>query len=295
MPFSPQYSGPGCLADDVEAALAVLHAQLSTTVEEHATHCVLSVEDFERPECVEATAIYLVGSIAVAVKQNMNVRCALYEEDEIVRDLSSDIESVIESDNNITEDYRTRTRNPWLWEGISHLMIHLSRFDASLHPAGDVLAKTTVKHDVNDHGLDLVGIYRGGTIGVTAGESKAYVSDPARGIRDASNRLQEVDLQLRDSELRSTVDQLQYSIPEADQDQIAGAFWRQERSYVPFVCCDSTHAEDWTSGNRQTLNRLNVPASRKLLVPLSIVSANDVFDSICSLMRAYPHHIGEHV
>lgn len=295
MAFSNQYQGPASLADDVEKALSVLNAQLSTTVQEHATHSVLNVTGIEIAECLEATAIYLVGSIAVSVKQNMNIRQALYEEDEIVRDLSADITSVIASDNNITTDYRTKTRDPWLWEGISHLVVHLSRLNAGLHPAGYVLAKTTVKHDVNDHGLDLVGIYRGGTIGVTAGESKAYLSDPSRGIRDASNRLREVDLQQRDSELRSTVDQLQYSIPDDAQNQIAGAFWRQERSYFPFICCDSEHAEDWTSGNRQTLNRLNVPASQKLLVPLSIASANDVFDSICSLMRAYPLHVGKNV
>lgn len=293
--FNTQYMGATCLVQDVETALAVLHNQLSTTVDVHATHSVLRIEGIESTECLEATAIYLAGSIAVAVEQNMNIRQALYGEGEIARDLSRDIENVIKYDNNITKEFRTKKRDPWLWEGISHLMVHLSRVEPGLHPPGYVLAKTTVKHDVNDHGLDLVGIYFGEVLGVIAGESKAYLKDPGRGIRDASNRLREVDLQRRDSELRSTVAQLRHSIPENVQDQVAGAFWHQERSYFPFICCDSAHAVDWSSGKRPSLNKLNVPVSKKLLLPLSITSANTVFDSICSLMRAYPLHVGEHV
>ncbi|MFT5327339.1 MAG: hypothetical protein ACI8P0_005228 [Planctomycetaceae bacterium] len=159
----------------------------------------------------------------------------------------------------------------------------------AFHPSGTVLVKTSVKHDVKDHGLDLIGLYRGSSIGVSAGESKAYLNDPARGIRDASNRLQEVDLNKRDTELRSTVNQLRPSLPAGDQDELAGAFWRNERTYLPFVCCDLTHAEDWKS-DRPTLTRLKVAASKKLLVPLSITTARDTFDSICSLMREYPSH-----
>ena len=289
MPISNKYSGPTRLADDVVTSLQTLNEQLAVTAEETATHTVLEVDGFGNGDTLEATAIYLVGAVAVSVKQNMNVRRALYNEADIERDLLADVVSIIRCDNQIDETFRTKSRDPWLWEGISHLFVHLSRHDPVFHPSGYVVSKTSVKHDVNDHGLDLVALYRSGAVGVSAGESKAYLNNPSRGIRDASNRLREVDLNKRDSELRSTVDQLQLSLPEDEQDQIAGAFWRNERTYFPFVCCDVNHTEDWTS-DRPTLTRLDVAASKKILVPLPIYSAQDTFDSICSLMREYPSH-----
>ena len=289
MVISNNYKGPTNLAADVETALQTLNKRLILTSQLTATHTVLNIDGFGEGDALEATAIYLVGAVAVSVKQNMSVRKALYDEADIKRDLLADVVSIIGSNNQIDDAFRTKSRDPWIWEGISHLLVHLSRQAPAFHPSGFVVSKTSVKHDVNDHGLDLVALYRNGAIGVSAGESKAYMSDPARGIRDASNRLREVDLNKRDSELRSTVDQLQLSLPENEQDQIAGAFWRNERTYLPFVCCDVNHAEDWTV-DRPTLTRLDVTASKKLLVPLSIKSPHNTFDSICSRMREYPSH-----
>ncbi len=289
MTFSSNYSGPTHLLADVETALQSLNDQLSVTAQETVTHTVLNVGGFGDGDTLAATAVYLVGAVASSIEQNMNIRKALYDEADIKRDLFADIVSVIRQDNAIDDDFRVKVRDPWLWEGISHLFVHLSRFDTTFHPIGRVLAKTSIKHDVHDHGLDLVALYRSTDLGVSAGESKAYLDDPGRGIRDASNRLREVDQNRRDTELRSTVNQLLPSLQDPDRNRVAGAFWRNERSYLPFVCCDESCAEDWNT-TRPTLTRLEVAASKKLLVPLSIASARDAFDSICTLMREYPSH-----
>jgi len=289
MPISSNYYGPTELADDVETALQTLNEQLAVTAEETATHTVLSVDGFGDGDTLEATAVYLVGAVAASIDQNMSIRQALYDEADVQRDLFADIVSIIRADNAIDDEFRGKVRDPWLWEGISHLFVHLSHLDSTFHPSGHVLVKTSIKHDVHDHGLDLVALYRSTAVGVSAGESKAYLDDPGRGIRDASNRLREVDQNKRDTELRSTINQLLPSLSDVDKASVAGAFWRNERTYFPFVCCDETCAEDWKS-KRPTLTRLNVAASKKLLVPLSITSARDTFDSICSLMREYPSH-----
>jgi hypothetical protein len=289
MSIRNNYRGPTDLADDVKTALKILNEQLAVTAEETKSHTVLTVEGFGYGDTLEASAVYLVGAVAASIEQNMSIRHALYDEADVERDLHADIVSIIRSDNAIDDEFRIKVRDPWLWEGISHLFVHLSQLDTAFHPSGNVLVKTSIKHDVHDHGLDLVAIYRSTAVGLSAGESKAYLDDPGRGIRDASNRLREVDQNKRDTELRSTINQLLPSLSPADKSSVAGAFWRNERTYIPFVCCDESYAEDWKS-KRPTLTRLDVAASKKLLVPLSIASARDTFDSICSLMREYPSH-----
>lgn len=280
-----RYTGPKHLTDDITLALNTLSEQLAPSYRETKTHTVLFVEKFADSETLEATAIYLVGAIAVAIDQNLCLRETLYKEDRIVRELSDDVLSVIR-DVDVDAEYKTMVRDPWLWEGISHMFVHLSTLNSDFHPSGAILVKTSIKHDVHDHGLDLISIYRGTDIGLSAGECKAYLDNPARGIRDASKILGEIDANLRDKELRSTVTQLRHALAPADKEQIAGAFWRNERSYLPFVCCDVENSCNWTS-SRTSLNRLQIPAKKRILVPLSLEAARDVFDSICSLMREY--------
>jgi hypothetical protein len=153
-------------------------------------------------------------------------------------------------------------------------------------PSGQVLAKTQVKYDVNDHGLDLIAIYDSGVLGITAGESKAYLNDPTRAITDAANRLREVDESLRDVDIRATVTQLLPVLTAAQQARVGHAFWRNERTYYPFVCCDDGAALDW-GRNRKSLRELGIPVSRKMLVPFSLPNARQMFDNISSLMRDY--------
>lgn len=81
------------------------------------------------------------------------------------------------------------------------MLIHLSRFDSEFHLSGRVLAKTSIKHDVHDHGLDIIAIYEAGKLGISAGECKAYFDNPSRGITDASNKLGEVNANRRDIEI----------------------------------------------------------------------------------------------
>lgn len=285
MSFARRYKGPASLREDMGTAIDILSNSLSVDQKVTAQHIVLVVNGFTDDASLHATAVYLVGAIAAAIEQNLRLRAALYEQETVTRELSQDVQSVI-SDDRADEDFKTMVRNPWLWEGISHMFVHLSARDSRFHPSGEILVKTSIKHDVHDHGLDVIAVYRGGVIGVSAGECKAYLTDPATGIRDASTKLGEIDNNLRDKELRSTLIQLQNALSPLDQAQIAGAFWRNERSYLPFVCCDSSSSCDWAR-SRQALNRLCVPASKKILVPLPIDEARATFDLLCLLMREY--------
>ena len=283
--ISPNYSGPSDLVTDVNTALETLSECLFIERDECETHSVIVVHGFDDDEVLEATAVYLVSAISQNIDANLQIREALFEEEMISRELESDVISVV-GEHDADDEFKRMNRDPWMWEGISHMLIHLSRYDPDFHPIGQVLAKTNIKYDVHDHGLDVIAIYDSGVLGITAGECKAYFDNPTRAILDAANKLREVDSNIRDIEIRCAVSQLRSALDDGVKRRIAGSFWRNERSYLPFVCCDEESARDWNA-NRKSLRRLDIPVSHKILFPLSLLEARRKFDRICEMMRIY--------
>ncbi|MGA2791885.1 MAG: hypothetical protein ABSA71_18425 [Desulfomonilia bacterium] len=283
--ISSSYRGPYYLHEDITTSLETLALRLSIELTECESHSLLVVQNFDSEEVLEATAIYLVSAIAQIIEANLQIRKALFGEAEMSRELERDVINVI-GEHNVDDEFKKMVRDPWIWESISHMLIHLSRFDPDFHPSGRVLVKTSIKYDVHDHGLDVIAIYEASNLGISAGECKAYFDDPSRGITDASNKLGEIDAGVRDIEIRSVVNQLRSALDEDAKEKLSGAFWRDERSYLPFVCCDSEHACSWTQ-KRQSLNRLAIPVSRKFLFPLSLPEARKMFDAISYIMRSY--------
>ena len=70
------------------------------------------------------------------------------------------------------------------------------------------------------------------------------------------------------------------------QEGLAGAFWRNERSYLPFICCEDNQSLNWL-GDRPVLRRLEVPTNRKILYPIPLTHGRNTFDRICESMRSY--------
>ena len=283
--LSSHYLGPRSLAQDATAAIELLAERLSIEHSVGQTHTVLLVKGCGDEESLAATATYLVAAIAQTIQANLRIRQALFNNIDLHRDLQADIASVI-GDEDSHGYFKTKQRDPWMWEAISHMLIHLSRYNAEFHPSGHVLAKTGLKYDVNDHGLDLIAIYKGARLGISAGECKAYLHDPSRAITDASNRLSEIDENKRDIELRAAITQLRGVLDDDVQIGLAGAFWRDERSYLPFICCEEARSVNWML-NRSVLQRLNVPIDRKVLYPIPLVHGRATLDRICEFMRSY--------
>ncbi|MCM1567793.1 MAG: hypothetical protein NC238_17940 [Dehalobacter sp.] len=281
------YQGPNQIKDDVERALQNLHTVIRTELTEHENHSVIRIYGLgQENTVVQGIAVYLVGAIASCVDFNMEIRTALFNEDTLVRDLYRDVTNVIGVNNGISDRIKTYERNPWIWEGISHLFLHLSIMNPANHPPGRLLAKSSIHLDVNDHGLDIIGLYGTDSLGVTAGECKAYLERPAAAITDAAKRLQEVDNLLRDAEIRATLSQFRPSLLPEQQTLLVRAFWHDERAYFPMVCCDSGHSVDWAL-SRVDLIRLRPPVNRKYLVPAPIDGADSFFDILSEEMRCY--------
>lgn len=280
------YGGP--LEHDVQEAIRSLSTRLTARVSQGTTHSVLLLDSFEEECTLEAIAVYLVASVAQSIDHNLHIREALFDRETFQKDLRRDVHSVIGEANSDDRFVNTR-RDPWMWEAISHMIIYLSSRSCEFHPSGRILAKTNVKHDVTGHGLDLIAIYetpRDKRIGISAGECKAYFQDPERGIADASKKLGEVDKNKRDVDIRATISQLRGFIDANANAKLAGSFWREERSYFPFICCDKAAAKPWSKA-RGALDKLAVPVPRKVLIPISLSSARKIFCTIAELMRQY--------
>ena len=281
------YQGPAELVLDMAAALARLDRLVTVEIGELANHSVVQVKGLDsREEVVEGIAVYLVGAIAGCIEFNLQIRAALFNEKRLSRDLLRDVVQIVGATNSIEENVKIYDRDPWLWEGISHLLFHLSLTDPAKHPPAPLIAKSSLHLSAKDHGLDIVALYGVDSLGVSAAECKAYLQRPSDAIADAANRLREIDHELRDSEIRSVLVQLRPSLSSSQQTKLASAFWYQERAYFPMVCCDAKYGVDWTE-DRIVLSRLVPPANRKHLVPASIDDARRFFDAVADAMRSY--------
>ena len=163
---------------------------------------------------------------------------------------------------------------------------HLSRSNADLHPPGRILATSGIKLDLREHGLDIIAVYLDETIGISTGECKAYLTNPSRAISDAAKQLKQVDTHHRDGEIRVAMNQIFDSLNAEHQAAIGQAFWHDNRSLLPFICCDEAHALDWNK-KRRSLGKLDVVVPRKILFPLTLIEARRVFNSISDKIRGY--------
>jgi hypothetical protein len=277
------------IENDVNQALQTLCDILVVEFTHHETHHLLKISGFCRSqECLECLAEYCVGQIASAVQANLSIRADLLGIDEESIDrLILDVYSIIGMDNNdLTEEQKATERNPWIFEAISHLIIHLSRYRPEFHPVGNILGLLPVHGKVKEQGLDLIAIYTTGDIGLGVGESKAWENKPSPALRKAAMKFVDVDLGGYDPEIRKTVNLIRASLPEEYQNQITGVFWRDEKSYYPFIGYGSGKKPRWKA-RRKVLEALDVPISRRILVPLPIDDFQDFFDDLSDKMREY--------
>ncbi len=294
MMISKNYKGPIHLKEDVELALSILAKKITYTRTTAKTLHFHEFDNLENPDVLEAIAIYLCAAISQNISANLEIRQALFDEDSVERDLLNDIVRLIGVDNDEStkklKNFKDTQRDAWIWEGVSHLLIHVNKVNADSSIGGVIVSTNGIKLDVHDHGLDLIALYKiNNSIGVLAGECKAYRKRPADAIRDASKKLLEVDESTRDGEIRANMTYLKDTLSEDEKASLSGVFWRNERSYLPAICCTSDKKVKWGK-NRKALTKLNVIPSKKTLLPLTLTDIRKQFDVISDLMRLYPNH-----
>lgn len=284
------------LEEDIDQCLDGLSQRLQVVCTLHGTHRVLSIAGLDRSsECLRQLAIYCVGRIAQAVQVNLDVKADLLgiTDDDAHLQLMNDVCSLIgESNEALSDGQKGDERDPWLFEALSHLFIHLSRRERGFFPLGTLVGLTMTHTSAKEHGLDLVGIYAGATVGLGIGESKAREHNPWRALAEAAGKFTQVDLGKYDGRLRAIVGQMRGTMPAQYRGQITQAFWKDERAYLPYIGYSSEHNPEWTS-DKDALRSLGVPSTHRILVPLGIDGFRAFFDELADEMRAYLQSLGE--
>lgn len=260
------------------------------------THRLLTIAGVDRsPECLRALAVYCVGQIVNAVEVNLEIRADLLglDNQRTCERLVRDVYSVI-GDNNesLTDEQKEDERDPWLFEALSHLLVHLSTRNSRHLPVGRLIGLMPLHKSAKEAGLDLIAAYAAGHVGLGLGESKAWANDPSGGLRAAAAKFRDVDQGGYDSDLRIAVGLMRYALPMEYRSHMTDAFWEEERAYLPFIGYDSNQNPQWTS-EREALRSLGVPSSHRILVPLPIKDFRVFFDDLANEMRAYLELLGE--
>jgi hypothetical protein len=275
---------------DVERCLDALSHRLIVAFADTGTHRLLTITGVDcSAECLRDLAVYCVGQIAKAVQVNLQVKADLlgFDNRDAREQLIPDVYSVIGENNNaLTAERKTDERDPWLFEALSHLFVHLSVRNAGFLPVGRLIGLIPTHKSVKEQGLDLLAVYAGDAVGFGIGECKARENDPSGGLLEAVRKFSDIDSGGYNSDLRSTAGMMRESMPLEYRDQMTGAFWREERAYMPFIGYSSSHHPRWAC-DRQTLMCLGVPATHRLLFPMPLENFRDFFDRLADEMRAY--------
>jgi hypothetical protein len=284
------------LEADIERCLGTLSKRLHVTPAAIGTHHLLTISGIDcSTACLQDLAVYCVGQIAKAVQINLKIRADLlgFENEDARNQLIQDVYSVIgENNDDLTDEQKRDERDPWLFEALSHLFVHLSTRNQSFFPVGKLIGLMPTHRSVKEQGLDLVAVYAGDNVGFGIGESKAWENDPSGGLQAAAKKFLEVDLGKYDADLRMTAGIMRHAMPVEYRNQMTSAFWKEERAYLPFIGYSSNHNPRWTS-EREVLRSLSVPSTHRLLCPMPLEDFRDFFDRLASEMRTYLRSLEE--
>jgi hypothetical protein len=278
------------LEADIEQCLESLSERLHVTSVAIDTHRLLTVTGIDcSAECLRDLAIYCVGQIAKAVQVNLQIKADLLgiEDQDARNQLIRDVYSVIGDNNDaLTNEQKRDERDPWLFEALSHLFVHLSIRNEDFLPVGRLIGLMPSHRSVKEQGLDLIAVYVGDAVGFGIGESKAWENDPSGGLLSAADKFSKVDLGGYDPDLRAAAGIMRHAMPVEHQNQMTGAFWRGERAYLPFIGYSSNNNPRWTS-EREALRSLGVPSTHRLLFPTPLENFRHFFDCLADEMRVY--------
>ena len=285
------------LETDINDALAVLKDTLrcsSSNCESHVTVIVAGLTDDER--VLEAIARYLVGIRASAIDAALNIKAELEDTQEDRSEILKSVIQIVKQEVALPRDpspgWVIRERNPWIAEGIWHLLMALAASRPDIHPPGLILLLNYPHIKAKDHGLDVSAIFDGTNgMGFSIIETKAYKDDPNGAISDATDFFREVRKGTHDSRIRQVIQTMRKALPETEQHRISGSFWKRNRVYIYNQhCSQSDGAPRWTS-RRPSLEALLSANERVFIMPNDLADFDQFFDDIANRMRRYAEEL----
>lgn len=285
------------LERDIGDALTYLRDTLQccySTCGSHNTVIVAGLADDERVR--EAIARYLVGIRAAAVDAALNIKANLEDtqedREEVFRSVIQIVKQEIDPMGDPLPDWVTRERNPWLAEGIWHLLMAVAAHRSDIHPPGLILLLSYAHIKAIDHGMDVSAVFHNsGSIGFSIVETKAYRDDLNSAISSATEFFREVKLGTHDSRIRQAVQIMRTALPASEQGLVSDSFWKRNRVYIynPHYG-RGVSSVDWTN-RRPSLAELASERERILIMPNELVDFDQYFNDIADRMRGYAQEL----
>jgi hypothetical protein len=190
-------TAPGIDIASVDRALKTLGKHIVLHEEAKAqSHIVLRAEGITDPDAVAAFGIYLAAALAGAVKVDTTLAARFLGLGVDRRlELRRRVHAVVGESNTVTtkdhERWRETRRDPWIAEGIGHLLMMLASRKNTGCLAGLVAAVKQMHARTTQQGLDLVAIYlvEDELPALAIGEGKATFADPSSHLTAASHAL----------------------------------------------------------------------------------------------------------
>jgi hypothetical protein len=181
-------------------------------------------------------------------------------------------------------DWRDTRRNPWIAEGVGHLVLFMAGRRDTGCLAGRVAALKALHAVPTQQGLDLVAIYMLEDLpALVIGETKATKADPSGQLTEAASFFRDIEAHARDGELVADVSMLEQVLPAGVRDELGEAFWAERRTYLPLIAYGvefDPHTE------RPLLRGLSPAAEHKRVVVVRLPTFHEFFDTVADAMRS---------
>jgi hypothetical protein len=273
----------------VDQALEVLAADLELReAHTHDSHIALSVSGLAEPAVIDALGLYLVGLLAGIVRTNLRLSAALLDRTPEGRaQLASDVEARLTPPDGASpyavEHFVADVRDPWIAEGIGHVILAVRNRVETLCLSGAVAAITVPHGKPSQQGLDLFAIYNEeGMPAIALGEAKATRENGSARLTEAISFFRTVEAGDRDVDIRMQVVLLREALDESLQQELSGSFWRQRACYLPMIA----HGDDLDmSAARPALLAIARPATHKRVIYCRPDDYTRFFNAVAAAMR----------
>jgi hypothetical protein len=275
-----------------QLAEAAVRVRRAITVDEHATtsHRVAVVRGLDDVGVVENLGTYLVGAgFARAVRTSLRItrqRLQLEPQQAVV--IRQAIDKVIGADNGVDRVFKTDQRDPWIAEGIAHLVLWLSRRQAALAARGRIQALAPLHIQSKEQGIDLAALYLDGAdLGVHIGEAKATENNATTNVAEAAAFFREIDAAdpIRILQVVNVVQLLRESLRSDIDERVTDALWEDNRCYGAVVAYGNGSSSFSPTRARHTYRNLAPGSQHVLLVCLCLDDYPRFFDHVANAMR----------
>jgi hypothetical protein len=274
---------------EIKQAAHLVCQSVDIHCQECATHSVTVADGLASPAAVRAIAVYLMcAGVLRAVNTDLTIATNVLGIQAARPGLvTSQVEHLVGRDNSVTQQFREDWRDPWVAEGLAHMLLWSSGQYAAFGPPGVLSALAPMHTDVKEHGLDLVGLHaEGDLLALTVGEAKTSADRISARVGEAAHLFLQIQEREPDRvlQVREKVFLLSSALAAPLQAKVPGTLWLDRRAYLPFAAYGAASRFSPVHP-RPAFRRVGVTASRIRLICIPLADYRAFFDAIADWMR----------